>query len=372
MKKIVHIISGLTDGGAEKILYQIANNTNFNHFIFCLKYKGKYFEKIKKNKVKNNKVKVYFIDLKLNLRIFKNLSNLFSHIKLINPDILHCWLYHSMFLSLFLLSLKKKILWSIHGSNISLKYLSFSSYLAARISSILSHFVPNYIVYCSQFSNYYHCKNFYNKKKSKIIFNGYNSKDFYPSDTLRLKFRKKHFIDRNEFVITKVARWDRQKDHITLFKALMLLKKNHQFTIILCGYGINNKNNLLNFYKKKYLAGVKILMFEKYQKLNQLYNGSDIVVLSSVSESFPNVIMESALCGCNIISSQVGDVQKVVAKGNLFPVKNYNLFYEKLNILIKKFENNKLKKNYLVRNKVKHLFNFSKMINNYNKLYSQK
>jgi glycosyltransferase involved in cell wall biosynthesis len=372
LKKIVHIISGLTDGGAEKILYQIANNTDFYHYIFCLKYRGKYFEKIKKNKVKNNKINVYFVNLKLNLRIFKNLSSFFNLIKLINPDILHCWLYHSIFLSFFLLSLKKKILWSIHGSNISLKYLSFSSYLAARISGIFSYFVPNHIVYCSHFSKYYHHKNFYNKKIGKIIFNGYDSKDFFPSNTLRFKFREKHFIDRNEFVITKVARWDKQKNHKTLFKALMLLKKNHQFTLILCGYGINDKNNLLNIYKKKYLAGVKILIFEKYQKLNQLYNGSDVVVLSSVSESFPNVIMESALCGCNIISSQVGDVQKVVAKGNLFPVKNYYLFYEKLNILIKKFENNKLKKNYLGRNKVNSLFNLSKMISNYNKLYSQK
>ena len=53
MKKVLHIITGLESGGAEKNLFNLVINDKLNdHYIFSLSDYGKYFKIIKKNKVK--------------------------------------------------------------------------------------------------------------------------------------------------------------------------------------------------------------------------------------------------------------------------------------------------------------------------------
>ena len=51
------------------------------------------------------------------------------------------------------------------------------------------------IIYCSEKSINFHEKtHFYSKQKTKLILNGYSNKTFFPSDKLRIKFRKKYKI----------------------------------------------------------------------------------------------------------------------------------------------------------------------------------
>ena len=51
MKKVLHIITGLESGGAEKNLFNLVINDKLNdHYIFSLRDYGKYIKIIKKNK----------------------------------------------------------------------------------------------------------------------------------------------------------------------------------------------------------------------------------------------------------------------------------------------------------------------------------
>ena len=46
----------------------------------------------------------------------------------------------------------------------------------------------------------------------------------------------------------------------------------------------------------------------------ELYNESELFVLSSISEGFPKVILEAMACGCKIVATNVGSISKILDK----------------------------------------------------------
>ena len=67
MKKIVHIITGLGDGGAEAVLYRMvsSNDSPQEHIVICLQNKSKYGIALE-----NKKIKVFYMNMSPNLKIF--------------------------------------------------------------------------------------------------------------------------------------------------------------------------------------------------------------------------------------------------------------------------------------------------------------
>ena len=84
--KIVHIITGLGDGGAEHTLYKICKYDLKNeHIVISLTGPGKYFSLLKKLKIKVHLINFNFFSI----HKFFYLSNLLSYLK---PDIIQTWL----------------------------------------------------------------------------------------------------------------------------------------------------------------------------------------------------------------------------------------------------------------------------------------
>ena len=91
MKKIIHIISTLSSGGSEGVLFKlITTNKNNKHYVISLSKGGFYSHKLKKSKIK-----IYHLD-------FTNIKNTFFSIykikkifDKIKPDIIQTWLYHA-------------------------------------------------------------------------------------------------------------------------------------------------------------------------------------------------------------------------------------------------------------------------------------
>ena len=69
------------------------------------------------------------------------------------------------------------------------------------------------------------------------------------------------------------------------------------------------------------------------EELNLFYNAVDVVLLTSHYEGSPNVIKEAMTCNCPIVTTDVGDVQKIIGDTDGYWI---SLFEEK--DLIKKIE----------------------------------
>ena len=90
--KILHIITGLGDGGAELTLYKICKyDTSNTHIVISLKDKGKYFSLLNKQGIKVFCLNMNFFSIYKIFFLIKKISNL-------KPDIVQTWLIHADFL----------------------------------------------------------------------------------------------------------------------------------------------------------------------------------------------------------------------------------------------------------------------------------
>ena len=99
-------------------------------------------------------------------------------------------------------------------------------------------------------------------------------------------------------------------------KALNLIKSKISFEAILIGYGVNKKL-LENFVKKNNLKKqIKVLNYQNnpYKFIKK----TDILILSSIYEGLPNVILEALTLKKFVISSNCPTGPKEILKSGKF------------------------------------------------------
>ncbi len=300
MKKVVHIITGLNQGGAESVLYKICNETqkDFSFIVISLKGKGFFSEKLRLLQIP-----VYEINLRNIFFLPISFFRLYNLIKKEKPDIVQTWMYHADFFGGIVAKIVgiKLIIWNIRGP-LNTKKTNLQTHILARSCAIISRWVPNKIICCSEFASKVHIGIGYFSDKFIIIPNGYKIPEKFGVNKLSL------IKSSSDFMLGMIARYDPYKDHKSLLKALRIVKQNgYSFKCLLAGSGIDTKNQKLlslikslNLYDNVELLGV-------ISDVNQLFNRLDLHVLSSIDEAFPNVIAESMAMGVPIVSTNVGD-----------------------------------------------------------------
>ena len=135
------------------------------------------------------------------------------------------------------------------------------------------------------------------------------------------------------------------------------------------GKNINSKNNELNSTVLNLNIKDRVHFLNEQKNLLEFYNGIDLLVLPSFSESFPNVIAESMLCATPVLSSNAGCAKKIIgASGFIMRNNDHQSILNGLIKSIKIFRYNKNKWNTLKinsRQQIKKNFSIAKMSNKY-------
>ena len=296
MSKICHIITSLGSGGAEKNLIEFINYkpSKYKNIIICLKKNNFFLNKVNLN------CKVYQLNFKYNFLFFKNLLKLIKILRNEKPTNIIAWMYHSIFLSIFLkFFIKSEIFWNIRHSSISLKHTRIKTILIIYFCAIFSRIVPKKIIYNSLNSQQIHQRKFYCKNKSILILNGYK----------KFKFIKKN---NKKFIISLIGRNSYQKNHKILLKASLLFPKNLKYTILFIGKDIPLLKNIFqNDFNDKILKNVKF--FDEQKNLLKFLKIIDLNILPSIyGESFPNVVAETMSYGIPNIVTNVGNSSLIV------------------------------------------------------------
>ena len=368
MKKL-HIITGLGDGGAELTLYKICKYDTSNiHIVISLKDKGKYFSLL-------NKLGIKVFCLNMNLFSFYKIFFLSKKIGNLKPDIVQTWLIHADFLGGIASRLAgvNKIVWNIRYSNIDVAKSKLTTTFILKILSWLSYSIPSFIIIVSKRAKQIYEKKGFDKKKLKFIPNGFDLSILKINKIQKKNFLKKIDIKKNIPLIGNVARYDPQKDHLNLLKALSIIRlKKINFFCILIGSNIDQNNiDLVNIIKKLNLHK-NVILLGRNDNIPQVMNGLDLHVLSSCyGEGFPNVIAEAMACGTPCIATDVGDAAFIIGKtGWVVPPKNpiklsgaiENALFE---FGSKKWDNKCVKSRLTIKEK----FSINKMLNSYNNVW---
>lgn len=311
--KILHIITGLSDGGAEAVLYRLCTlDKNNRHRVVSLMNAGKYGPLLRQAGIA-----VDLLNMPRSRVTAKGLFRLWRILRHDRPDVIQTWMYHADLLGGVLARIAgiKQVFWGIRHSNIELSNNKYSTVFIARLCALLSHIIPLRIVCCSHQAAQVHQKLGYDSKKITIIQNGYNPAQFFPNPTANLQIRNDFGIPTDALLIGMVARFDKQKDHATLIAALGIIKKRgYDFLCILAGSGLVRENIELTSLLRTHEVETHVLLVGPRSDIPNLMNAFDLHVLSSLGEAFPNVLAEAMACGTPCVTTDVGDAALIVGK----------------------------------------------------------
>ena len=104
--------------------------------------------------------------------------------------------------------------------------------------------------------------------------------------------------------IVNVSRFSKRKDHKTTLMAFNIVSKRiDKIKLILIGYGPERKN-IISFAKKLKIYD-KIIMINKTENPFSYIKKSKLLILTSLYEGFPNILVESLTIGTPVVSTNM-------------------------------------------------------------------
>jgi glycosyltransferase involved in cell wall biosynthesis len=322
-KKVTFIITSLTIGGAEIMLLRLLHSLNRDLYeiqVVVLKSGGG----LEKEVIEMG-ILLKTVEMTSAWGIFSGLFRLIRFLSSTKTDLAFCWMYHANLAGGIAAKITGiPVLWSVRHDFLDPKLIKSRTIFIARTSALLSHWIPEKIIFCSESSMKEHLKIGYDSKKSIVIPNGFDIKMFKPDSDSRLKFRHEHGIALNSLIVGHAGRFNPTKDHYTLIKAAELIgKKVKGVHFIFCGQEVDYQNKKLVDWLKDAGIEKQTQLLGEQNDMVDFYSSLDVFISSSVSESFPNVIGEAMSCAVPCVVTNVGDSALIVAEtGIVVPISN--------------------------------------------------
>lgn len=314
--RVVHMISGLDNGGAESMLYKVAkyhNQAKYLLTVVSLDTMGYYGEKIRAQGIP-----VLALQLKSPKVSIKRLPKLIG--TLLYADVLQTWLYHANFFGFFLGKIlgASKIIWGVRQANVAIDLNPKLAMILARLATPLSYFVSHILSNSDETTNT-HRRLGYQRCKFVTIYNGFEILEDRPDAQMRDEL-KTALVPTADLVILNVARWDIQKDHPTLFQAFQQIKDHFAFKqvkLLLCGLNmVPDNTDLKNLIVENGIQDDCLLLGVR-SDIPELMAISDLFILSSLGEGFPNVLGEAMSMGLLVVATDVGDCKAIIGEAGL-------------------------------------------------------
>lgn len=320
--RILFVIRQLSYGGAQRQLITLANGLiHQGHAVMIAVYyrPGEMEDLLDPNVQFIHLNKMDRWDLFGPFRLLLNLARDFK------PDILHGYLSTSNILTLFVKPFFPKIpvVWGKRDLPKSYSNYDLFQRLIFMLEPVLSHF-SDLIIFNSYCGLQFALDNGYPRSKLHIINNGVDTGQFEINGSAGQRLREKWGISDRERLCGIVGRIHPEKDHITFIKAAYSVCQKNSFVRFVCiGSGKMAYEDQLKKLSHDLGLDGRLLWAGAQTDMQSVYNALDILVSSSFSESFPNVILEAMACGVPCVVTDVGDSAQIVGEtGIVVPARD--------------------------------------------------
>ncbi|MDF3079021.1 MAG: glycosyl transferase [Sphingobacteriaceae bacterium] len=372
MAKILHIITGLNQGGAESVLVRLLENYTVNDEFHVISLLGEGFFSTRVSKVTPH---IYHLSFRNFFRSVQSVIKLIRLLRQINPDIVQTWMYHADLLGGILTKIftDARVIWNIRNGNVEPDTLSGRTRLVIRLCSLFSYYIPSTIICSSFFAASSHKTVGYDKSKLIVIGNGIDTSVFAIKNT-KPAISQKLSLPSSSILLGNISRWHPVKDHYTLLKAFAnVLNDRKDVFLLLVGSGLIPGNKQLEIWIDRLNIRNNICLCGPYDDVVEIYNAIDIHVLSSIGESFPNVVIEAMSCGVQNVVTDVGDAKRIVGDVKFVSAPgNDELLGRAILNAIEYIEANARTYRQVNRNHVIESFTIEAMCESYRKLWHKK
>jgi glycosyltransferase involved in cell wall biosynthesis len=310
---LAHIISDLSVGGAEMMLYKLLAETDLNRFapvVISLIDRGDL-----RARIEALGIPVHTVKMKPGLPSPLGFWRLVRLLRRLRPDFMLGWMYHSCLaaqLARFSMAHETKVFWSIHYANESLASEKLLTAAVIRICALFSR-LADQIIFVSYASQSQHQRFGYHLGRSCVIPNGINTSEFAPSKESRASVRRELGLSEAAILIGTTGRYHPTKDHANFLKAAALLTKKYpDANFVMIGQGVDDQNVELRRLIEAFGLTRRVRLWGERHDIPRIAAALDIFSLSSYSESFPNVIGEAMACEVTCAVTHVGDSSLIV------------------------------------------------------------
>ncbi len=313
MRSLCFVITGLSTGGAENMLFKLLmciDRRRFSPTVISLTEKGELGIRIE-----GLGVPVHALGMSAGFGNFVKFVRLIRLFRQLQPDLVHTWMYHADFIGGLAARLAgiKSIAWCIRNSDISAARNKLSTVLIIKLCASLSAWLPRRILCCSERASMTHVEAGYCSSKMECIPNGFDLSSFHPDSLSRDSFREELGVSMSTPLIGLIARDDPQKNHFGFVDAAKIVNRLvPQAHFVLEGKGIDSTNQQLNKYIE--LAGLvsRFHLLGRRDDIPRVMSALDVLASSSHGEAFPNVLGEAMACGVPCVVTDVGDCREIV------------------------------------------------------------
>ena len=355
--KICHLITSIDRGGAENHLISLIKKQRKNSKILLIYLKGNSYWRKELEAIGVKVIKIEFLNL---INIIKFISIFFELKKIIfkfNPDILHAHLSSMEILASLIKFFNRKKINLVITKHLDSFFLEGST---GQNKLIKGAFIDNFIlnnadkIICisKQVKNYFQNFFYIPNNKIKVIYYGVDQSYFKKDSGFReLKATKliKKYIKNKDFLICCIARQVKQKSlDFLILSFAKFCKKNPNSKLLLVGNG-PERNNLIKISKDNNIYK-KIVWINFSERIKDLLNISNVLVLTSKYEGFGMVFLEAMLSNTPIISTNVSAIPEVIQHNyNGILIKPNNM--DQLITALKNIQNKKLIKKFNINSK---------------------
>lgn len=319
---VLHVITGLSTGGAETSLYKLLSAIDRDRFdsrVVSLTGAGTIGPRIRE-------LGLPLVCLGMRRGVPNPVSvwKLWRVIRHTRPDIIQTWLYHADLMGLIAGKLARVpcTAWNLRCSYMGADYYGGLSGLVVRILARLSS-LPATVIVNSQTGRALHENLGYHPRRWSLIPNGFDLTSFRPSENARRELRGEMGVPPDAVLIGLVARFDAVKGHDTFLHAASHLADRHpNLHFVLVGDGCHTDNPALRKFLTPGSLGDKVHLLGERHDIARLTAGLDIANCSSIGEGFPNVVGEAMACGVPCVVTDVGDCAHIVGNPQLVIAAN--------------------------------------------------
>lgn len=340
--KVMHIITGLNPGGAERVVYDLCKHLDqerFDNLVVVMSQKD-----ILVPVFLDSSIQTIPLKMKRNpVSFFRGLQKIQKVIRSERVHLIHAHMYHAMVAGVCLKKMNPglPLVFTPHNVKMGTFLRDLTSFLLRPFRDIDVLFAP------------YH-KKYFLKDSYRVIPNGIAFKE----PVVVPKFEK--------FTFLMVGRLEPVKNHLAVLPIVRKLKSTYSFQILIAGTGelehrIEEKIRELELEDVVQLLGFRT-------DIQELCSRSHVMLLPSLWEGFPIVLLEAGLSRLPVISRPVGSIPELIdpKTGYLCEI---NGFEDQMIHVMNNYSEAKNKGEALY-NKIKDRFNMQKIASMHEEMYN--